>query len=100
MLPQPPQFSVSVAVLTHLPPHSCGAIAGHLHAPPAQSLPGLQAVVQSPQCVGSLSVSTQKPSQAICGESQARPPLLLLEVLAVVEPVVSPPEPPAAEVVN
>jgi hypothetical protein len=51
-LPHDPQLAVSLAVLTHLPPHPCEPFEQHM--PPLHVIPSPHAVPHDPQLAGSV----------------------------------------------
>ena len=72
LMPQPPQFCVSVEANVHLPAQS-RAPTGHTHKPLLQLLPPAQALPQAPQLSVSL-LLTQRPLQASVPGGQAHLP--------------------------
>lgn len=79
LLPQAPQFALSVVRLTHVVSHFVWS-AGHCAAqvPLKQTWPAAQDAPQEPQCCTSLLVSTQVPLQFVAPAAQAQLPSVQL----------------------
>jgi hypothetical protein len=66
LIPQPPQLSVSVIVLTHVPAHDFSLPVHAAQLPPRQVWPAGHRCPQLPQFAASTRTFTQRPPHAVC----------------------------------
>jgi hypothetical protein len=78
-LPQPPQFELSVLVLTHWPLHSASPV-GQLQAPVVHVVPPVQVTLHAPQLFESVCSLTHDPPQFVVGAVHEAPQTPALQV--------------------